>query len=141
MDRISKEHRSWNMSRIRSRDTTPEIAVRSALHRLGYRFRLSDAGLPGRPDVVLKRYRTVVFVHGCFWHRHPRCRFAYTPRSRQAFWLAKFRANIARDQRATIELRELEWRVIVLWECQTLDSQRLTKRLKGLLGRQAKRES
>lgn len=130
MDRISKEHRSWNMSRIRSRDTTPEIAVRSALHRLGYRFRLSHAGLPGRPDVVLKRYRTVVFVHGCFWHRHARCRFAYTPKTRVAFWLKKFADNARRDRKVRASLKARGWRAITIWECQTTDRERLVARLR-----------
>jgi len=135
MDRISKEHRSWNMSRIRSRDTTPELAVRSALHRLGYRFRLSDAGLPGRPDVVLKRYRTVVFVHGCFWHRHARCRFAYTPKTRVAFWLKKFADNARRDRQVRASLKALGWRTITIWECQTTDRQRLAARLRRVASR------
>lgn len=141
MDRISKEHRSWNMSRIRSRNTAPEVAVRSALHRMGYRFRLKEYGLPGKPDVVLSRYRTAVFVHGCFWHRHKGCRFSYTPRSRQSFWLAKFRNNVARDRRAVEELRGLDWRVIVIWECQTREHKHLTNRLEHLLARPQSRLS
>ena len=87
------------MSRIRGRDTAPELLVRSALHRAGYRFRLHREDLPGRPDIVLPKYRTVVFVHGCFWHRHKGCRFAYTPKSRVAFWNDKFRRNVERDRR------------------------------------------
>jgi DNA mismatch endonuclease (patch repair protein) len=89
-DRLSREHRSWNMSRIRGKDTAPELLVRSTLHRTGYRFRLHSQTLPGRPDLMLPKYRTVVFVHGCFWHRHKCCKFAYTPKSRTAFWNAKF---------------------------------------------------
>ena len=118
MDRLSPEHRSWNMSRIRGRDTQPELAVRSALHRAGYRFRLHRKDLPGRPDIVLPKHRTVVFVHGCFWHRHKGCRFAYTPKSRVAFWQKKFDDNVERDRRNVRALRALGWRVVTVWECQ-----------------------
>ena len=118
-DRLSPEDRSWNMSRIRSRDTVPELRVRSVLHRAGYRFRLHRKDLPGRPDIVLPKHRTVVFVHGCFWHRHPGCRFAYQPKSRVAFWQKKFDDNVARDRRNVHVLRALGWRVITVWECQT----------------------
>ena len=129
VDRISREHRSWNMSRIRSRDTKPEKIVRSLLHRMGYRFRLHRKDLPGKPDIVLPKYQTVIFVHGCFWHRHPRCRFAYTPRSRVRFWQKKFADNIARDKRVRQQLRRLGWKVIVVWECQTADESGLTRLL------------
>src|SRR5688572_20880875 len=105
MDRLSKQRRSWNMSRIRGKDTRPERAVRSILHRLGYRFRLHCKSLPGRPDVVLARYRTVVLVHGCFWHRHSKCQYAFTPKSRSEFWSDKFAANVARDRRIARTLR------------------------------------
>lgn len=117
-DRLSRERRSWNMSRIRDRDTEPERLVRSALHRAGYRFRLHCRDLPGRPDIVLPRYRTVVFVHGCFWHRHCGCRLAYAPKSRTAFWQAKFRSNVERDRRNARELRLLGWKVVTVWECE-----------------------
>lgn len=128
-DRLSKERRSWNMSRIRSKDTGPELAVRSVLHRLGYRFRLHAKDLPGRPDIVLPKWKTAVFVHGCFWHRHPRCSFAYIPKSNQASWNQKFIENITRDRKARLNLRRAGWRVLVVWECQTASVQRLTKRL------------
>lgn len=118
MDRISKEHRSWNMSRIKSRDTKPELIVRSMLHRMGYRFRVHVRTLPGKPDIVLPKYRTVIFVHGCFWHRHKRCKYAYMPKTRQEFWRTKFAANQRHDANATIRLRHLRWRVLVIWECQ-----------------------
>lgn len=121
------------MSRIRSRDTTPEKIVRSVLHRLGYRFRLYAKYLPGRPDVVLPKHKTVVLVHGCFWHRHPRCRFAYTPKTRRAFWLRKFEENRNRDARVRQRLRKLGWKVITVWECQTGDTQSLAARLRRLL--------
>jgi len=105
------------MSRIRSRDTGPELLVRSALHRAGYRFRLHRKDLPGRPDIVLPKYHTVVFVHGCFWHRHKGCKLAYTPKSRVAFWKKKFQSNVDRDRRKARALRQLGWHVITIWEC------------------------
>lgn len=116
-DRISQEHRSWNMSRIRGKDTGPEKQLRSLLHRAGFRFRLHDAGLPGKPDLVLPRYRTVIFVHGCYWHRHPGCSRATTPKSRTDFWLTKFQGTVERDQRKAEELRSRGWRVVTVWEC------------------------
>lgn len=117
-DRISKARRSWNMSRIKGRDTTCEIKLRSSLHRAGYRFRVHDTRLPGRPDIVLPKYRTVVFVHGCFWHRHAGCVNAATPKTNQHFWLAKFRATVKRDHRNAVALVELGWQVLTVWECQ-----------------------
>lgn len=132
-DTISQRRRSWNMSRIRGCNTAPEIRVRSLLHGMGYRFRVHRRDLPGRPDVVLPKYRTAIFVHGCFWHRHAKCRMAYTPKSRSAFWTAKFRENTARDHLQTRALRRLGWNVVVIWECQT-KSEAVLKRLisKGL---------
>lgn len=119
------------MSRIRGHNTSPERRVRSVLHSMGYRFRLHGRNLPGHPDIVLPKHRTVVFVHGCFWHRHPRCQFAYTPKTRVRFWSSKFEENVLRDQRARRRLRNLGWRVIVLWECQTTDREALASRLAG----------
>jgi len=107
------------MSRIQGKDTAPELVVRSLLHRMGYRFRLHVSRLPGKPDIVLPKHRTVIFVHGCFWHRHKGCKFAYTPKSRNRFWTAKFAENIARDRKVKRELRRLGWTVNVVWECQT----------------------
>ena len=127
MDIITKEHRSWNMSRIRGKDTKPERIVRSVLHRLGARFRLHRKDLPGNPDIVLPKYSLCIFVHGCFWHRHPRCKYAYTPKSRVAFWSRKFEQNVERDQRAKGRLRKLGWRVIVVWECQTVNEEKLAR--------------
>jgi DNA mismatch endonuclease (patch repair protein) len=133
MDRISKEHRSWNMSRIRGKNTSPELVVRSLLHGVGLRFRLHRRDLPGCPDIVLPRYRTVLFVHGCFWHRHKNCPFAYTPKSRTGFWKTKFERNLARDRRVSHQLRRLGWRVIVVWECATARIPQLQRRLTRLL--------
>ena len=118
MDRISKEHRSWNMSRIQSRDTKPEKAVRSILHGLGYRFRLHRKNLPGNPDIVLPRYNSVIFVHGCFWHRHKDCKNASVPKTKKTFWGKKFKANIERDMKVKKELKSDGWRVLVIWECE-----------------------
>jgi len=128
-DRITKAHRSWNMSRIRGRDTGPELIVRSILHRMGFRFRLHRKDLPGNPDIVLPKYDTVIFVHGCFWHRHPRCKFAYIPKSRVEFWDKKFESNVGRDKQVQRQLRELGWNVIVIWECEARDIDDLSERL------------
>ena len=105
------------MSGIRARDTKPELLVRRFLHAEGLRYRLNVRSLPGSPDIVLPRWRTVIFVHGCFWHRHPGCNLAYLPRTRQAFWLEKFERNVARDKTAIAALRGAGWHVIVVWEC------------------------
>ena len=106
------------MSRIKSTDTAPELIVRSALHRLGYRFRIHRTDLPGKPDIVLPRYRVAIFVHGCFWHRHTACRLAYVPTTRSEYWQAKFRANEARDKKVRRLLKALGWRYVTIWECQ-----------------------
>lgn len=107
------------MARVRSKDTAPELKVRRALHRLGLRFRLHRSDLPGRPDVVLPRYRTVIFVHGCFWHRHSACPRSSMPKTRAAYWDAKFKANLARDQRNIEALKAAGWQVLIIWECET----------------------
>ncbi len=124
------------MSRIRGKDTQPELALRKALHRLGLRYRLHGAGLPGKPDLVFPRYRTVVFVHGCFWHRHAGCKIASTPKSNMSFWLEKFEKNIARDARVTAQLEATGWKVLVVWECELASkekSQAAGKRLQALI--------
>lgn len=105
------------------------------LHRLGYRFRLHDRSLPGRPDIVLKRHRAVVFVHGCFWHRHRGCKFAYTPKSNVVFWTTKFEGNVARDREAIRRLRRDGWRVLVVWECAVSAPARLQRDIKGFFRR------
>lgn len=121
MDRLSAQRRSANMARIKAKNTEPERIVRSVLHQLGFRFRLHDRDLPGTPDIVLRRHKTVVLVHGCFWHRHPRCRFAYTPKSHRQFWSEKFAATVYRDRRQRAALRRSGWNIITVWECQTTD--------------------
>lgn len=117
-DTLTKAERSERMSRIRGKDTGPELALRRALHRLGFRYRLHDKRLPGRPDMVLPRYQTVVLVHGCFWHRHAGCPIATTPKSNTPYWLSKFTATTARDERNIKALRKLGWRVVIAWECE-----------------------
>ncbi len=121
------------MSRIRYRDTGPEIRVRSMLHRLGFRFSLGRDDLPGKPDIVLPRRRTVIFVHGCFWHRHKICSNSVMPKTRTDFWLAKLESNVKRDRINTKALRKLGWRVFVVWECELEDERRLTRRILALL--------
>lgn len=134
MDIVPPEKRRIMMAGIRSRDTKPELIVRSVLHRLGYRFRIHRKDLPGCPDIVLPRYETALFVHGCFWHRHRGCRYAYTPKSRVDFWINKFRENVERDRRTRRQLRQLGWRVVVIWECQTKDIETLARLLHHRLG-------
>ena len=146
MDNLTKERRSWNMGRIRSSNTEPEIKVRSALHRMGFRFRLHVKALPGKPDIVLPKWRHVIFVHGCFWHRHIGCKYAYTPKTRTEFWDDKFRQNLRRDEMAERELQLLGWEVSTIWECQTANPDGLGEILKRLarrfkLGRQPFRPS
>jgi DNA mismatch endonuclease, patch repair protein len=132
-DRITKEHRSWNMSRIKCKNTKPELIVRSLLHRLGYRFRLYSKDLPGNPDIVLNKYRTIIFVHGCFWHRHQGCKFAYNPKSRQEFWKRKFESNINRDVYVSSELEKLGWNVVTVWECELRFEGKLAERINSEL--------
>ncbi|MFW2831556.1 very short patch repair endonuclease [Sphingomonas sp. ID0503] len=122
-DFLSPEARSERMSRIRSKDTSPELALRKALHALGLRFRIHDKRLPGKPDIVLPRFKAVVLVHGCFWHRHGGCKVATTPKSNTPFWQEKFDRNVERDRRNVAALEGLGWRVLVAWECE-LGSQR-----------------
>ena len=122
------------MAGIRGRDTAPERAVRRIAHRMGLRFRLHRKDLPGRPDLVFPKHRLAVFVHGCFWHRHRGCRYAYTPKSRVAFWTAKFSANVARDQRQETALRALGWQVLVIWECETRHETAVVHRLAAAIG-------
>ena len=118
VDFLSPLERSERMSRIRSSNTSPELALRRELHALGFRFRLHRKDLPGKPDIVLPRYRTVVFVHGCFWHRHAGCKIATTPKSNTGFWIEKFDRNVARDSRSRELLEAQGWKVIIAWECE-----------------------
>ena len=112
------EQRSRNMSAIKSKNTKPEIKVRKVLHSMGYRFRLHSKDLPGSPDIVLPKFKTVIFVHGCFWHRHENCKYASTPKTRQEFWNKKFKENINRDNLNQANLSLKGWKIIIIWECQ-----------------------
>jgi DNA mismatch endonuclease (patch repair protein) len=129
MDVFSPSKRRKVMQAIRGKDTTPELLVRSMVHRLGLRFRLHGQKLPGKPDLVLAKHRSVIFVHGCFWHRHD-CKLAATPKTRPEFWSAKFRANVERDQRVKAQLEKLGWRVVEIWECETRRAETLELRLR-----------
>ncbi|MBU2498398.1 MAG: DNA mismatch endonuclease Vsr [Proteobacteria bacterium] len=119
------------MRRVLSRDTTAEKKVRSLLHSLGFRFRLHREDLPGKPDIVLPKYSSVIFVHGCFWHRHEGCRRASMPATRQDYWVPKFKRTVERDRQTQRELRRLGWNVIIVWECQLRDQNRLAHQLKS----------
>lgn len=118
MDRLTKEQRSRCMSRIRGKDTKPEILVRKGLHARGFRFRLCDGRLPGKPDVVLPKWGVVVMVNGCFWHGHKDCRLATRPKSNEKFWREKIERNIHRDEVTVAHLEALGWSVITVWECE-----------------------
>ena len=131
MDRHTKEQRSDNMRRIRAKNTSPEMIVRADLFKHGFRYRIADKRYPGHPDIVLPKYKTVVFVHGCFWHQHPNCRKATIPKSNQAFWIPKLQRNVERDREQTRKLEELGWRVLVVWECE-LDKNKRENTLRKL---------
>ncbi|WP_324187666.1 very short patch repair endonuclease [Sphingopyxis solisilvae] len=118
VDRLTPERRSWLMSRVGSKNTSPEMRVRRLAHSMGLRFRLHRKDLPGNPDLAFPKYGAVLFVHGCFWHRHPGCRKASTPKSRTEFWDAKFVSNVKRDRRNEDALRAQGWRVFTIWECE-----------------------
>ncbi len=127
---FSKEKRSEVMSRIRAKDTKPEVVVRSLLHRLGYRFTVNgpkNRSLQGKPDIVLPKYGTVIFVNGCFWHRHRGCKYAYTPKTRVSWWLKKLGSNVARDKAAAKKLRQSGWQVVTIWECQLRSKAKLNR--------------
>jgi DNA mismatch endonuclease, patch repair protein len=129
VDVLTKKQRSYNMSRIKGRDTKPEFIVRKIVHGLGCRYRLHNANLPGKPDIVLPRHKKIIFVHGCFWHMH-RCRFGRVkPATHARFWQDKRRGNVIRDKRCLKSLRNAGWKVLVLWECQTRDLGKLSVRL------------
>lgn len=140
-DVFSQKKRSEVMSRIKGRDTKPERAVRSLLHSLGYRFRLHRTDLPGKPDIVLPKFKAVVFVHGCFWHRHRNCKFAYTPKSRADFWGKKFEMNMNRDIQVKSSLELLGWKVIIVWECELKMPEQLSKRIDSVLREEQRRGS
>jgi len=133
MDTLTPKARSERMSRIRARHTKPELSVRSLVHRMGYRFRLHGAALPGKPDLVFPSRQKVIFVHGCFWHRHTGCALARMPKSRLDFWKPKLDANKRRDGLNRQRLTALGWRSLVIWECQVQSSAKLEYRIKTFL--------
>lgn len=121
-DIVNRETRSRMMAGIGGKNTKPELALRHALHSLGVRYRLHNRKLPGKPDLVLPKYNAVVFVHGCFWHRHPGCKYSSQPATRVEFWQDKFRGNVERDRRNQLELGNAGWRIAVVWECMIKNS-------------------
>lgn len=133
MDRVSEAVRSYIMASVKSKNTGPEVKVRSLLHRAGYRFRLHAADLPGRPDIVFRKRRTVVFVHGCFWHGHD-CRYGRLPKSRSGFWRKKIERNRERDGEQSKLLRTGGWKVVVVWQCEIRNETRMLKKLVRALG-------
>jgi DNA mismatch endonuclease (patch repair protein) len=134
MDIYSREKRSDIMARVKATDSTPELTVRRLLHGLGYRYRLHRNNLPGKPDIVLTKYKSVIFVHGCFWHHHKGCKKSKLPESNADFWRKKILDNVARDKRTIRELRKTGWKVLVLWECQ-VGSSKLKERFNYFLER------
>ena len=137
-DFLTPSQRSERMARIRGRDTAPELLFRKKLHALGFRYSLHSRALPGRPDLVLRRYNAVVFVHGCFWHRHPGCPIATNPKSNVDFWKEKFERNKERDRRNISQLRRAGWRVFVVWECRVSSTRKAdatARKIAGMLRR------
>ncbi|OUL72152.1 very short patch repair endonuclease [Paraburkholderia hospita] len=133
MDTLTPRERSERMSRIKGKDTKPELFVRRLVHGMGYRYRLHGRGLPGRPDLVFAKKRKVIFVHGCFWHRHVGCRLARLPKSRLDFWQCKLDRNIERDREVERRLAELGWNVMIVWECEVKNEAVLMSRIKAFL--------
>lgn len=133
MDNLSPAQRKRTMSAVRSSDTKPEIVVRRLLYRMGYRFRLHRKDLPGVPDIVLPKFKTVILVHGCFWHQHSECKHARRPTSRREYWDPKLDKNVERDVRNRLALESLGWKVLVIWECKTRDLEKLKANLSNEL--------
>lgn len=133
MDTLTPSERSLRMARVRSKDTKPEMLVRRLVHGLGYRYRLHDKRLPGTPDMVFTGRKKVIFVHGCFWHRHPGCPLARLPKSRLDFWLPKLEGNRERDLRQLEALRAKGWEPMIIWECEVKDLDSLIQKLHGFL--------
>ena len=133
VDHLTPEKRSWNMSKIRGKNTKPEMLVRSVLHKMGYRFRIHRQNLPGTPDIVLPKYKTVIFVHGCYWHRHSGCKRCTTPSSNKKYWLKKFQRNIEKDRENVKELKQLGWDVLIIWECEVKDINTLQNQISSKL--------
>ncbi|MEZ2347536.1 very short patch repair endonuclease [Terriglobus sp. RCC_193] len=135
MDSLDARRRSENMRRIRSKNSKPEIFLRSLLHKAGYRFRLHRTDLPGKPDVVFPGRRKVIFVHGCFWHQHSGCREGRLPGTRPEYWVPKLQRNVARDLANSVSLEKLGWRMLIIWECEIESSPGLLSKVEDFLGR------
>jgi DNA mismatch endonuclease (patch repair protein) len=133
VDHVDRTKRSLIMAAVHSEDTGPEMAVRRIVHGLGYRYRLHVRSLPGCPDLVFAGRRKIIFVHGCFWHRHKNCRYATSPKTSSEFWEAKFAANVARDRRVWRDLKRLGWGVLTIWQCELKELENLTRRLDEFL--------
>lgn len=131
VDNLTPDERSRNMAAIKSKNTKPEIIVRKFLHKNGFRFRLHSSSLPGKPDVILKKYKTVIFVNGCFWHQHKNCEKSKIPKTNRKYWIAKFQKNKLRDVKNFKEIREKGWNIIVIWECQAKDENILNQVLQN----------
>jgi DNA mismatch endonuclease (patch repair protein) len=129
MDRLSPERRGWLMSRVKSKNTTTEMAVRRLVFGMGYRYRLHDKRLPGRPDLVFSGRRKIIFVNGCFWHGHESCRYAALPKTRVDFWRAKVEKNQARDRENIALLEANGWKVLTVWQCELKNTERLANKL------------
>jgi DNA mismatch endonuclease (patch repair protein) len=135
VDRYPPERRSEIMARIRGENTSPEMVVRRLVHGMGYRFRPHRKDLPGKPDIVLPKHRSIIFVHGCFWHQHPGCRRSALPKTRREWWRNKLDGNVARDRSNLEKLAELGWHVLVIWECELKPKDGLVEKLAEFLGR------
>lgn len=138
-DKLSKLHRSWLMSRVSGKNTKPELIARSLLHQLGYRFTVTgpkNKTIPGKPDIVLPKYKTAIFVHGCFWHRHANCKSASTPKTNTDYWLPKFERNVQRDRKNQHDLHNLGWQAIIIWECELKKLDTVAARLIAALPRE-----
>jgi DNA mismatch endonuclease (patch repair protein) len=133
VDTITPEKRSWVMSRIRSKNTKPEMRVRSLLHMMGYRFRLHRKDLPGKPDIVMTKYKAVIFVHGCFWHHHNKCRDGKLPKSKLDYWEPKIKKNVERDKEHIKDLKFQGWKVFTIWECQTKKTDKLIAEINKII--------
>jgi DNA mismatch endonuclease (patch repair protein) len=133
MDKLTPDRRSANMGRIRSRNTSPEMIVRRLVHGMGYRYRLHVASLPGKPDIVLPRLKKIIEVRGCFWHQHAGCIDSHIPKSRIQYWGPKLARNLQRDRENGRKLRQLGWKLCIVWECETRDSKTLARRVTRFL--------
>lgn len=132
-DKLTTEQRAKNMAAVKGKNTSPELRVRQMLHSIGYRFRLHRKDLSGKPDIVLPKYKTCIFIHGCFWHQHPQCKRATIPENNRSFWLTKFKKNRIRYEVIQNELEESGWKVCIIWECETKSAEKLEAALREFL--------